>query len=196
MYSKSPGVHAPSARGTLKVVPDRVDVSIRVKVDESDAARAPKSLERALQNVAGLVGSAVLTPVSYRSSNEKLASKSLFGGGSRTTAEAVCRVELSLDPDDGFLARAVALASLRDSLEGAAFDEVTITVGDSRYAIANPEQHRAAATKVLHEQLTEAARACGMQLERLELSTALDVGIAGPCEAYVSVSGTARFAPA
>ncbi len=64
MYSKSPGVHAPSARGTLKVVPDRVDVSIRVKVDESDAARAPKSLERALQNVAGLVGCEAYVSVS------------------------------------------------------------------------------------------------------------------------------------
>ena len=194
MYSKSPGVHAPSARGTVKVLPDRVDVSIRVKVEEPDAARAPRSLEAALQRVAKLVGSAVVTPVSYRSSNEKLASKSLFGGGSRTAAQAVCRVELPLDPEDGFLARAIALDSLRDSLERASSDDVTITVGDSRYTVSDPEQHRAAATKALHDQLREAASACGMTLDRLELSTALDVGIAGPCEAYVSVSGTAHFA--
>lgn len=193
MYSKSPGVHAPSARGTVKVLPDRAQVSVRIKVDESDPAAAPKALEGALSRLADLVSPAMLVPVSYRSSSEKLASKSLFGGGSKVTAEAVCRVELPLDPEDGFVARAVALESLRDSLQAISLDGATVTVGDSRFTVSDPEQHRAAATAALHDQLTQAARACSMRLDRLELSTSLDVGIAGPCEAYVSVSGTAQF---
>ncbi|MCR9159064.1 MAG: hypothetical protein ACE37F_09925 [Nannocystaceae bacterium] len=194
MHSKSPRVRAPEVRGTVAVRPDLLVVSVRVRVDQAEPSHAPTELGDALRRIGELVAPAEVTPVSYTSSSEKTASKSLFGSGRRTTAEAVCRVELGLAPSDGFIDRAIALESLRDSLETANLEAVSVVVGDSRYAIATPQAHRAAAIEALHDDLSEAARACGMTLERLELSTTLDVAVAGPCEASVSVSGTARLA--
>lgn len=195
MYSKAGGVHVPNARGMVKVLPDIASIAVRVKVQASDPKAAPQALERALASLAPVVAPAVVHAIGYRSSSETPSSKGLFGGGSRTTAEATCRVELSLAEDDAYVARASAVEGLRERLERAPLEDAAVVVGESRFAIADPEKHRAEATRVLHARVCDSAQACGMQLDRLEVDTTLHVEVAGPCEAFVSVAGSARFRP-
>ena len=195
MYSKTGGVHVPSARGMVKILPDVASIAVRVKVQVSDPKAAPKALERALGGLERIVAPAVVHTIGYRSSSEAQSSKGLFGGSSRTTAEATCRVELALAEDDGYVARASAVEALRERLERAEIEGAAVVAGESRFVVADPEVHRAEATRVLHARVRESAEACGMQIDRLEVDTTLHVEVAGPCEAFVSVAGSARFRP-
>ncbi len=194
MYSKTTGVHVPSARGTVQVRPDRATVSVLVRATDADAAAVPRVLERAFAALERAVTPATVTPIGYHSSTETPAGKSLFGGSAHTIAEATCRVDLELVGDDGYIARAAALESLRERLQKTDLPDASLTVGQSRFVLADAEAHRAEATAVLHARLRDAATACSMKLERVELETGLSVDVVGPCEAYVSVSGRAHFA--
>lgn len=177
----------------LEVAPDHALVPFRFKTTAPSSADILSEIETAARGLAQAAPLATVELEGYGSQTQKLGGKGLFGGGVRTAAQVSGRVVLPMDPKADFMARITIAEDLRARLEAVKLDDGTLGFGECQFALLDREANRLAACAALRARADLSAHACGLTIDRLEITGDLSVEIAGPCAAFVSLDATVHF---
>ena len=175
---------------TLVVRPDTVWVTVDI-VDEADTGaqviRRIKAIAHTLTQAAGD------TPVRWgRTHVRNQSTKSMLGRSTRATGSLSLAFAHPLKSDDDIWTRWERAESLRDALNSAA-DPETTHIGTATWSVEHLDSTIQDAIARIAQQATAQAKATGLHLETLEISSGATVEIYGPMEATIQVVAMTRL---